>query len=82
LTRAGHRPFLSESNVESRPWQLLLRLRMAHRKTLDAVLTIAVAWAVLFGVPFLIPQIAWPLNLEIGFFKTEVGRALLTATRM
>lgn len=45
---------------------------MVHRKTLDAVLTIAVAWAVLFTVPFFIPQIAWPMNFEIGFFTTVV----------
>jgi len=45
---------------------------MAHRKTLDAVLTIVVAWAVLFTVPFFVPQVAWPLNLEIGFVTTVV----------
>lgn len=43
---------------------------MVHRQTLDAVLAIVVAWAVLFTVPFFIPQIAWPLNLRIGIIVT------------
>jgi hypothetical protein len=43
---------------------------MVHRKTLDAFLAIVVAWAVLFTVPFFIPQIAWPLNLQIGIVVT------------
>jgi hypothetical protein len=39
---------------------------MAHRKTLDAILTIVVAWAVVFGVPFFVPQIAqWALQIGI-----------------
>jgi len=43
---------------------------MVHRQTLDAVLAIVVAWAVLFTVPFFIPQIVWPLNLQIGIIVT------------
>jgi hypothetical protein len=44
---------------------------MAHRKTLDAVLAIVVAWGVLFGVPFFVPQIA-PFALQIGIITTVI----------
>lgn len=50
---------------------VLLKSRMAHHKTLDAILTIVVAWAVLFGVPFFVPQIVqWAL--QIGIVTTVV----------
>jgi hypothetical protein len=51
---------------------LLLRTRMVHRKTLDRILEIAVAWAVLFTVPFFIPQVVWPWNLRSGIVVTAV----------
>jgi len=44
---------------------------MAHRKALDAVLTIVVAWGVLFGVPFFVPQVT-PWALWIGTLTTVV----------
>lgn len=43
---------------------------MTHRRTLDAILTIVVGWAVLFTVPFFITQIAWPWNLRVGIVVT------------
>ena len=49
---------------------LLLKTRMAHRKTLETILEIVVAWAVLFTVAFFIPQITWPWNLRIGIIVT------------
>jgi len=44
---------------------------MAHRKTLDAILGIVVAWGVLFGVPFFVPQIA-AFAIQIGIFTTAI----------
>jgi len=44
---------------------------MAHRKTLDAILGIVVAWGVLFGVPFFVPQIA-ACAIQIGIFTTAI----------
>lgn len=47
-----------------------LVLRMVKRKTLDRIVELAVAWTALFLVPFFIPQIGWPLNIEIGVLTT------------
>jgi hypothetical protein len=46
---------------------------MVHRQTLDAGLAIVVGWAVLFTVPFFIPQVAWPWNLRIGIIVTAAS---------
>ncbi len=56
---------------------LLLKSRMVHRKTLNTILEIVVAWSVLFTAPFFIPQIPWPCNLRIGILTTA-GLAIFT----
>ncbi len=45
---------------------------MVRRKTLDASIGLVVAWVALFSVPFFIPQIGWPLDIEIGVVTTIV----------
>lgn len=49
---------------------LLLKSGMVHRQTLKEALEIVATWAVLFTVPFFIPQIAWPWNVRIGIVVT------------
>lgn len=43
---------------------------MVHRQTLKEVLEIVGVWAVLFTVPFFIPQVVWPWNVRIGIVVT------------
>jgi hypothetical protein len=43
---------------------------MVHRQTLREALEIVAAWAVLFTVPFFIPQIPSPCNWRIGIVTT------------
>ncbi len=45
---------------------------MVRRKTLDALIGLVVTWATLFSVPFFIPQVGWPLDIEIGVVTTIV----------
>ena len=47
-------------------------MKLLERKTITVIVEFAVAWAVLFGLPFAIPALIWPINLEVSIGVTSI----------
>lgn len=49
-----------------------LGFEIVKRKTVTVIMEFIVGWAIVFGFPFAIPELLWPLNLYVSLCGTVV----------